>query len=96
MNFDFDIATRPTLPPGFHWTMTNKVRTPAGLVIGGALRAPPPETSADAEAIQAALLAERKHRAEILLDWWNENVPTVIGFIVAVGLIVGIARKVLG
>lgn len=38
----------------------NTVRTPTGIVIGGAYTRPPPQPSADAERLQAALLDRRR------------------------------------
>lgn len=79
--------------------MADRTITKTGIVIGGHFIEPPPRPSADAEAIQRALLTERAEHAEHVLDFIERNIGklmvamSVIGFVI--GLVAGFVKRLL-
>lgn len=82
------------LPPGFILTRTGKVKTPADIVIGGAVRDPLPEMSDDAEAIQAVLLGQRPSRIELFSDHlYRATAPKAFALIFAGMVLIGLVLR---
>lgn len=72
--------------------MNNRTVTRTGIVIGGHFIEPPPRPSADAEAIQRALLAERAARGEHVLDFIERHAVKAMVAIVVLAFVVGVVK----
>lgn len=75
--------------------MADRTVTRTGIVIGGHFIEPPPRPSADAEAIQRALLTERAARGEHVLDFIERNIGKVMVAIAVVGFLAGLVKGLL-
>ena len=75
--------------------MADRTVTRTGIVIGGHFIEPPPRPSADAEAIQHALLTERAARGEHVLDFIERNIGKVMVAIAVVGFLAGLVKGLL-
>lgn len=72
--------------------MADRTVTRTGIVIGGHFIEPPPRPSADAEAIQRALLTERAARGEHVLDFIERHIGKAMLAIVVLAFVVGVVK----
>lgn len=75
--------------------MADRTVTRTGIVIGGHFIEPPPRPSADAEAIQHALLTERAARGEHVLDFIERHIVKAMVAIVVLAFVVGVVKGLL-